>query len=93
MVSFKVHTNQHFGVPYTQRSFPSSQLREKVNNARIVVSPLWRGPGNIRAFALDGQPYRQGWVTTQISNSVHRFWCRDNNIDITHVQPHHNRVR
>ncbi len=26
----------------------------------VVVSPLWRGPGNIHDFALEGKSYRQG---------------------------------
>ncbi len=26
---------------------------------------MWRGPGNVHGFALDGKPYRQGWVTAQ----------------------------
>ncbi len=34
------------------------QLKEQVNNARMVVSPLWRGPGNIHGFVLDGKSYR-----------------------------------
>ncbi len=37
-----------------------SQLREQVNNVRVVVSPLWRGAGNIHGFILDGKSYRQG---------------------------------
>ncbi len=31
-----------------------SQLREQVNNVCMIVSPLWRGPGNIHGFVLDG---------------------------------------
>ncbi len=31
---------------------------EQVNNVRMVVSPLWRGPGNIYGFILDGKSYR-----------------------------------
>ncbi len=31
------------------------QLREQVNNGRMVVSPLWCGPGNIYGFVLDRQ--------------------------------------
>ncbi len=30
------------------------------NNVRMVVSPLWRGPGNIHGFILNGKSYRQG---------------------------------
>ncbi len=37
-----------------------SQLRDQVNNIRMVVSPLWRGPGNTHGFILDGKSYRQG---------------------------------
>ncbi len=31
----------------------------------MVVSPLWRGPGNIHGFVLDGKSYRQEQVTAQ----------------------------
>ncbi len=37
-----------------------SQLREQVSNVRMVVSPLWRGLGNIHGFIQDGKSYRQG---------------------------------
>ncbi len=42
-----------------------SHLREQVNNVRMVVSPLWRGPGNVHGFVLDGKSYRQGEATAQ----------------------------
>ncbi len=29
------------------------------------MSPLWRGPGNIHGFILDGKSYRQGQATSQ----------------------------
>ncbi len=31
----------------------------------MVVSPLWRGPGNIHGFILGGKSYRQGQATAQ----------------------------
>ncbi len=31
----------------------NSQLREQVNNAGMVVSPLWLGPGNSHGFILE----------------------------------------
>ncbi len=31
----------------------------------MVVSPLWRGLGNIQGVALDGKSYRQGQATAQ----------------------------
>ncbi len=34
----------------------------------MLVSPLWRGPGNIHGFILDGKSYRQGWATAQTPN-------------------------
>ncbi len=37
-----------------------SHLRKQVNGARLVVSPLWRGQGNIQGFILDGKSYRLG---------------------------------
>ncbi len=49
----------------------------------MVVSPLWRGPGNIHGFVLDGKSYGQGWATAQ----------KINNVDLMRVQPHYYRVR
>ncbi len=49
-------------------SFLHSQLKEKVNNVCMVVSSMWRGPGNIHGFILDGKSYRQGWATVQTLN-------------------------
>ncbi len=43
----------------------SSQLMEQVNNVRMVVNPLWRGPGNIHGFVLDGKSYPQRQSTAQ----------------------------
>ncbi len=31
----------------------------------MLVSPLWRGPGNIHGFVLDGRSYRQGEAAAQ----------------------------
>ncbi len=31
----------------------------------MVVSPLWRGPGTVPDFILDGKSYRQGYATAQ----------------------------
>ncbi len=31
----------------------------------MVVSPLWRGPGNIHGFILEGKSYRQEQATAQ----------------------------
>ncbi len=45
----------------------------------VAVSPLWRGPGNIHGFILDGKS--------------HRFRCEDYNVAFTHVQPHYYCVR
>ncbi len=39
---------------------PNPQLREQVNNVRMVVSSLWRGPGSTHSFALDGKSHQQG---------------------------------
>ncbi len=33
----------------------------------MTVSPLWRGPGNIHGYILDGKPYLQEKTTTQTS--------------------------
>ncbi len=29
----------------------------------MVVTPLWRGLGNIHGFVLDGKSYREGYTT------------------------------
>ncbi len=34
----------------------------------VVVSPLWRGPGNIYDFVLDGKSYQLGLATAQTLN-------------------------
>ncbi len=52
--------------------FFHSQVREQVSNVRTVVSPLWRGPGNIHGFVLP----------IVIPNKR-----EDNGISFTHVQP------
>ncbi len=46
------------------------KLREQVIYVRMVVSPLWRGPGNIHNFVLDGKSYRQEWPTAQTPNEL-----------------------
>ncbi len=43
--------NVGVGESLTPLSLLNSQLREQVNNVRlVVVSPLWRGPGNIHGL-------------------------------------------
>ncbi len=37
----------------------------RVGVGLVVVSPLWRGPGNVHDFILDGKSYRQGYATAQ----------------------------
>ncbi len=59
--------------------YQNPQLREHVNNVRMAVNPLWRGPGNIHDFVLNGKSYRQGWATAQ---------TEENNVDLMLVQPH-----
>ncbi len=49
------------------------QLQEQVNNAYVVVCPLWRGPGNIHNCVLGGNFYR-------------RIQYEDNSIDCNCVQ-------
>ncbi len=39
------------------------QWREKLNNVRVVVSSIWRGPGII----MDGKSYQKWGTTTQTS--------------------------
>ncbi len=59
----------------------------------MVVGLLWRGPGNIHGFVLDGKSYRQGLTTAQTPISVRRYRRDDNNVDLIRVQPHYYRVR
>ncbi len=33
----------------------------------MLLTSLWRGPGNIHGFILDGKSYRREWVTTQMT--------------------------
>ncbi len=42
-----------------------THTRTQVKNVRVVVSPLFRGPGNIHGFNLDGKSYRQRKATAQ----------------------------
>ncbi len=53
-----------------------SQLREQVNNIRMVVTPLWRGSGN--TIGLIGY-----WPN---ANCARRFRCEDNNVDLKRVR-------
>ncbi len=59
----------------------------------MVVSPLWRGPGNIHGFVLDGKSYRQGKGYCLNTNNDRRFRCEDNTVAFTNVQPHYYHVR
>ncbi len=53
------------GVPKAPCFLLYSQLRKQVNNAHMIVSPLWRGPDNIHGFILDGPSYQKGKTTAQ----------------------------
>ncbi len=59
----------------------------------MVVTPLYRGPGNAHSFVLDEKmlPTRIGYCSNTNCNC--RFRCEDNNIAFTNVQPHYYRVR
>ncbi len=61
-------------------SLPYSQLRQQVNNVRMEVSPLWRGPGNIHGIVLDGQFYHL------IINGAHRPQCEGSNVNFTTIE-------
>ncbi len=43
--------------PYSLRK---SELREKINHDRVIVSPSWHAPSNTHGFALDGKSYQPG---------------------------------
>ncbi len=70
-----------------------SHLREQGNKVGMVVSPLWHEPDNIHGFVLDRktQPTRIGYCSN--TNNDRRFWCEDNNVALTDLQPHYYRVR
>ncbi len=53
------------GVGLTQSTICPMQ---QVNNAYMVMSPLWHELGNIHGFVPDGKSYRQGWATAQTPN-------------------------
>ncbi len=44
----------------------NSQLREQVNNIRMVVNPPWRGPGNVLELNLNNNYVPHGWHTLDI---------------------------
>ncbi len=51
----------------------------------MVVSPLWRGLGNISGWT------RIGYSSN--TNYARRFRCEDISVYLMHVQPHYYRVR
>ncbi len=57
----------------------------------MVVSLLWRRPGNIHGFILDEKSYRQSFNSN--SNCARRFRCEGNNVAFMHVKSHYYRVR
>ncbi len=58
----------YLGVPLGICSLLYSHLGEQVNNVRMVVSPLWCGPGNIHGFILDGQGKANAQTLTEPTN-------------------------
>ncbi len=57
----------------------------------MMVSLLWRRPGNIYGLILDGKSYRQGFNSS--TNCARRFRCEGNYVAFMHVQSHYYRVR
>ncbi len=80
----------HTKRPLLPSLFP---VKETSKQRRHDSEPLWRGTGSIHGFVLGGKSYQQGWATAQAPNYVHRFWCEESNVDLTHMQPHYYRVR
>ncbi len=58
------------------------QFRKQVDIVRMVMSPLWRGPGNNHGFLLDGKTYSAGLTTAQTPNLTRCFRCANNNLDL-----------
>ncbi len=50
------------------------QLREQVNYVRMVMSPPWRGPGNIQAQVTAEAPHEFAFPGVRIITSV--LWSR-----------------
>ncbi len=61
------------------------QLRRRVNIGPVVV---WRGPGNIHSFIVDGQFYRPDRLLLK-HKLRSPFPKEDNNIGIVCVQAHY----
>ncbi len=59
----------------------------------MVVSPLWRGPGSIHGFVLDGKYTDKYRLLLKHQCLDRRFQCEDNNVAFANVQPHYYRVR
>ncbi len=58
----------------------------------MVVSPLWRGPGNIHGLVLDEKILATKIGYCSNTNGDRRFWCEDINVAFTNVQPHYDRM-
>ncbi len=52
----------------------------------MVVIVLWRGPGNIHGFTLDGKSYRTIALTPTLSVSV-GFFIQDETMDFAQSAP------
>ncbi len=53
----------------------------------MVVSPLWREPGNIHGFVLDGNPTDKDRLLLKYQLCPPFLGCEDNNVDVTDMQP------
>ncbi len=60
--------------------------RKRFKCVRMVVSPLWRGSGNIHP-GWKILPTRMGFCSN--TNGDRRFQFEDSNAAIVHVQPHY----
>ncbi len=68
------------------------QIREQVNNVRIVVSPYFADRAtSVVAPRMENPTDIIGYCLN--TNYVLRFRCEDNNGDLVHVQPQYYRVR
>ncbi len=59
----------------------------------MIVSPLWRGPGNTHNFGFDGQSYRPGWDSAQTPTEPTVACVGIKTVDLLSVRHYHYRLR
>ncbi len=65
-----------------------------IRREALQDSALWRGPDNIHGYVLDEKnPTDKDKLLLKHQWLDRRFRCEDNNVELTHVQPHYYCVR